>query len=105
MHAKHKQTNKQTKNSAYKFVSCFSSRFRGGTRGRGEEKREGKGGPMGRGGEGEPRGRGDPGGGMPMSPSPSHQTHGFDTKMIATTGKHITTQFEVLNIHLYYNIS
>ena len=66
---KNKQTNKQKK-SAYKFVSCFSSRFRGGTRGRGEEKREGKGGPMGRGGEGEPRGRGDPGGGMPMPPLP-----------------------------------
>ena len=40
---KNKQTNKQTKNSAYKFVSCFSSRFGGGTRGKGEEEREGKG--------------------------------------------------------------
>ena len=104
MHAKHKQTNKTNKQTKPVGISCFSSRFRGGTRGRGEEEREGKGGPMGRGGEGEPRGRGDPGGGMPMPP-PSHQTHGFDTKMIATTGKHITTQFEVLNIHLYYNIS
>ena len=70
---KNKQTNKQTKNSAYKFVSCFSSRFGGGTRGKGEEEREGKGREGGT--HGERRGEGtqgerDPGGGMPMPPLP-----------------------------------
>ena len=69
MHAK-KQTNKQTKNSAYKFVSCFSSRFGGGTRRKGEEEREGKGGPMGRGGVREPRGRETLEEGYPWPPLP-----------------------------------